>query len=102
MLGVKLNGTIEKKSDKINLTNKPEMKNQMSQQNSITKSKKFEHLTYSKRSQIEVLLKAKIAKTQIASIVGISRATLYCELKRGSVIQKKSNSALLTLILRRF
>ena len=48
-----------------------------------------------------MLPKAKIAKTQIASIVGISRATLYRELKRGSVIQKKSNSALLTLIERK-
>ena len=63
----------------------------MSQQNSITKTKKIEHLTYAKRSQIEVLLKAKIPKTQIASIIGISRATLYRELKRGSVVQKNSN-----------
>ena len=43
----------------MNLTNKRERKNQMTQQNSITKTKKFEHLTYAKRSQIEVLLKAK-------------------------------------------
>ena len=34
----------------------------MSQRDNSTKSKKFEHLTYSKRAQIEVLLKAKIAK----------------------------------------
>ena len=91
MLGVKSNETFEKNSGKINSNNKPERKNQMSQQNSITKTKKFEHLTYAKRSQIEVLLKAKIPKTQIASIIGISRATLYRELKRGSVVQKNSN-----------
>ena len=73
LLCVKSNETFEKNSGKINSNNKPERKNQMSQQSSITKTKKFEHLTYAKRSQIEVLLKAKIPKTQIASIIGISR-----------------------------
>ena len=63
----------------------------MSQENNNTKSKKIQHLTYAKRMQIEALLKTKITKIEIASIVGISRATLYRELKRGSVIQKNSD-----------
>ena len=54
----------------------------MPQCNNNTKTKKFKHLIYVQRAQIEALLKANISKVKIASIVGISRATLYRELKR--------------------
>lgn len=53
----------------------------------ITKERKFKHLTKEKRIQIEILLKLKIPKTQIAKELGISRSTLYRELERGSVVQ---------------
>jgi len=63
----------------------------MPQCNNNTKTKKFKHLIYVQRAQIEALLKANISKVKIASIVGISRATLYRELKRGTVTQKNSD-----------
>ena len=47
----------------------------MSHRVNSTKTKKFEHLTYAKRSQIEILLKAEVPKIKIAKMVGISRAT---------------------------
>ncbi len=43
------------------------------------------------RGKIEVLLKMKIPKAEIARQVGISRSTLYEELKRGTVTQMKSD-----------
>lgn len=46
------------------------------------------YLTERERYQIEILLKQKTPKTQIAKILGISRTTLYNEIKRGSVIQR--------------
>lgn len=52
-----------------------------------TKRRKFQHLTRKKRAQIEILLKQGLAKTKIAEAVGISRSTLYNELKRGTVEQ---------------
>ncbi len=55
-----------------------------------TKRKKFQHLTKEKRAQIEILLKQKIPKKEIAKLVGISRSTLYNELNRGTVEQINS------------
>ncbi|MBQ8527241.1 MAG: IS30 family transposase [Lachnospiraceae bacterium] len=49
---------------------------------------KHKYLTERERYQIEILLKQKTPKTQIAKILGISRTTLYNEIKRGSVIQR--------------
>lgn len=50
-----------------------------------TGRRKFQHLTREKRAQIEILLRQKLPKTQIAKAVGISRSTLYLELDRGTV-----------------
>ena len=41
------------------------------------------HLTYSDRVKIEVLLKAKKSRAEIADIMGVSVRTVYYELKRG-------------------
>lgn len=56
-----------------------------------TGRKKFKHLTLAKRGEIEALLKLGVSKVQIAKQVGISRSTLYEELKRGTVEQMDSN-----------
>ena len=63
----------------------------MSQLHYITKTKKFKHISEKQRIQIETLLKMNISKTKIAQMVGISRSTLYCELKRGVVKQLDTN-----------
>lgn len=63
----------------------------MFETNAITKSKNFHHLNEFKRGQIEALLKLNLPKTQIAKQVGISRSTLYLELKRGTVTQLNSD-----------
>lgn len=62
----------------------------MAQKEYITKERKFQHLTREKRAQIEVLLRQKVSKSEIAKIVGIARSTLYRELDRGSVVQLDS------------
>lgn len=63
----------------------------MTQKDNTTKRRKFQHLTREKRAQIEILLRQKLPKTQIAQAVGISRSTLYCELERGTVEQIDTN-----------
>ena len=62
----------------------------MSQNNYTTKPRKFKHLTQEKRAQIDILLRRGVPKTEIARAVGISRSTLYNELKRGTVDQLDS------------
>ena len=56
-----------------------------------TKEKKFQHLTLEKRAQIEILLHQGYPKVQIAKVMGISRSTLYDELKQGTVEQLDTN-----------
>lgn len=63
----------------------------MSETNISTKSPRFHHLNEFQRGKIEALLKMKIPKAEIARQVGISRSTLYEELKRGTVTQMKSD-----------
>ena len=63
----------------------------MTQEQYTTKEKKFQHLTLEKRAQIEILLRQGYRKAQIAKIIGISRSTLYNELKRGTVEQLDTN-----------
>ena len=63
----------------------------MSDTDYTTKSRKFHHLTEIQRGQIEAMVKLKVPKVQIAIKVGISRSTLYEELKRGTVTQKNSD-----------
>ena len=62
----------------------------MAQKEYSTKGRKFQHLTAEKRALIEVLLRVKMPKSEIARIVGIARSTLYNELARGSVVQLDS------------
>ena len=65
----------------------------MTQEYYSTGRRKFQHLTKEKRAQLEILLKIKpkITKVKIAQILGISRSTLYEELKRGTVEQLDTN-----------
>lgn len=59
----------------------------MIQKDYTTKVRTFQHLTREKRAQIEILLREGLSKAEIAKAVGISRSTLYNELKRGTVEQ---------------
>ena len=63
----------------------------MSKTDYTTESRKFHHLTEIQRGQIEAMVKLKVPKVQIAIKVGISRSTLYEELKRGTVTQMNSD-----------
>lgn len=62
----------------------------MAQKEYSTKRREFQHLTVEKRAQIEILLRRKVPKREIAKEVGIARSTLYNELARGSVVQLDS------------
>lgn len=62
----------------------------MSQEQYSTKGRKFKHLNEYQRGKIEVMLKLKIPKARIAKELGISRSTLYEEIKRGTVTQLTS------------
>jgi len=62
----------------------------MTNNNGSTKKRKFKHLNYEKRGIIERLLKKGTPKTEIAEILGISRSTLYEEIKRGTAGQPRS------------
>lgn len=48
--------------------------------------KKYKHLTWSNRLQIERLLRLGYKPTQIAEIIGCCRATIYNEIKRATYI----------------
>jgi len=63
----------------------------MTNNNDSTKKRKFKHLNYEKREIIERLLKEGTPKTEIAEILGVSRPTLYEEIKRGTVEQLKND-----------
>jgi transposase, IS30 family len=63
----------------------------MSQKHSTIQRRSFKHLTSFQRGQIEALLAQKVPKFQIAIQVGIARSTLYQELKRGTVCQRRSD-----------
>ena len=45
--------------------------------------KKFKHLTWNERLNIELLQKLGYSPTKIAKEIGCSRRTIYYELKRG-------------------
>ena len=47
------------------------------------KDKKFRHLTYTQRLQLEAFLKAKLSKQRIAELLGCSLSTVYLEISRG-------------------
>ena len=58
---------------------------------STTKRRTFKHLNVYQRGQIEALLRLGVPKVKIAKDFGIARSTLYEEIKRGTVTQKRSD-----------
>lgn len=63
----------------------------MEQKNCSIKRAKYTHLKESERYKIEALLAIKIKTRKIAKILKRSRATLYREIKRGSVVRTQSD-----------
>lgn len=59
----------------------------MEQLNSITKRAKYTHLKESERYKIEALLSIKTKTKEIMKILGRSKATIYREINRGSVLR---------------
>ena len=57
----------------------------MVQQQYTTKRRKGQYLTLIERGKIDAFLKINMSKIQIASEIGISIRTLYCEINRGMV-----------------
>lgn len=47
------------------------------------KRRKFKHLTYTQRLQLEAYLKAKLSKRKIAELLGCALSTVYLEISRG-------------------
>ena len=63
----------------------------MSHTHSTTKRRTFKHLNAYQRGQIEAMLRLGVPKVKIAKDLGIARSTLYEEIKRGTVTQKRSD-----------
>ena len=63
----------------------------MSHAHSTTKRRTFKHLNAYQRGQIEAMLRLGVPKVKIAKDLGIARSTLYEEIKRGTVTQKRSD-----------
>ena len=63
----------------------------MSHAHSTTKRRTFKHLNAYQRGQIEAMLRLGVPKVKIAKDLGIARSTLYEEIKRGTVAQKRSD-----------
>jgi len=53
--------------------------------NTICQEKKFTHITQMQRLQLKILLEEGTPKSEIARILGVNRATIYNEIKRGTV-----------------
>ena len=49
----------------------------------MNNTRKFRHLNYQDRKKIEKMLKENMRVTVIANVIGVHRATIYKELKRG-------------------
>ena len=62
----------------------------MEQLNYSTNAKKFNHLNYNKRLQIEALYKAGNKPYEISKIIGYSKRTVEREIKRGKVKQRRA------------
>lgn len=56
------------------------------------KVKKFKHLSYTQRLQLEAYLKAKIDKKKIADLIGCSLSTVYLEISRGKYEYRKKKT----------
>ena len=55
----------------------------MARKKNTEKEKQYEHLTYKKRLRLEVMLRQKIHKQEIANELGVHISTIYREIKRG-------------------
>ena len=55
----------------------------MARKNNTEKEKHYEKLTYKKRLRLEVMLRQKIHKQEIANELGVHISTIYREIKRG-------------------
>jgi len=66
---------------------KQRQEDRMEHNNINTKTKKYSHLKESERFKIEVLLEQKKSPIEIAQILTRGRATIYREIKRGSVMR---------------
>ena len=54
------------------------------------------HLSYEERFYIEKQLQANVSKSAIAKALGRSRTTIHTEIKRGTVVQIKQGTSVLT------
>ena len=63
----------------------------MSHTHSTTRRRTFKHLNAYQRGQIEAMMRLGVPKVKIAKDLGIARSTLYEEIKRGTVAQKRSD-----------
>lgn len=64
----------------------------MNQEKCTTKKNKFQHLNYEERKIIERLLLGRTKKAEIARILQRNISTIKREIKKGTVIQKKTNT----------
>lgn len=51
----------------------------------------FKHLSKTQRNQLEMLLKAKVTKRDIAKHIGVNLSTVYREIKRGAYLHRNSD-----------
>ena len=56
-----------------------------------SKSRQFKHITERERYLIEAMRKCGKSAKEISEELGRSRSTIYAEIKRGTVKQRKSN-----------
>lgn len=66
-------------------------KQQERKEGEIKMGKYYNHLTKTQRNQLEMLLKAKVHKKQIADMLGCSLMTIYREIKRGEYLHRNSD-----------
>ena len=52
------------------------------------KKRRFNHLSFEKRQELERMLKAKLPVKQIALALGVHNTTIYREMKRGECVQR--------------
>ena len=50
--------------------------------------RQFKHLSKTQRNQLEMLLKAKVTKREIAKYLGVDLSTVYREIKRGAYLHR--------------
>ena len=53
--------------------------------------RQFKHLSKTQRNQLEMLLKAKVKKKEIAEYLGVHLSTVYREIKRGEYLHRNTD-----------